>query len=146
MHLLLIQLLICEKYQASFKSLECIDTIPLVFQALCKEDIVALKTRLQKIKKHGEEIISASSLTSSSTVSCAPNNVVPALPADAKDPSLTLARAKELAAKAQTRKEECEADESRQRGVPANGGYGPRCIYICACVTDNTIFHLNLSK
>lgn len=87
-------------------------------------------------------MISASSVISSSTVSClgnsaapAPNNVVPhvpktatALTSDAKDPSLTLARAKELAAKAQIRKEECEADESRQREVQTKGRYGPMCV------------------
>lgn len=129
-----------------FKFLNTLPLYPLFFQALCKKDIVTLKTRLQKIKKHGEEI-SAAYLSSSSTVSRldnsaapAPNNVVPhvpqtaaALTSDAKDLSLTLVRAKELAAKVQARKEECEAEESRQREVQTKDRYGPLCIYLLVC-------------
>uniref|UniRef100_A0A3B4YK17 Chromatin licensing and DNA replication factor 1 n=1 Tax=Seriola lalandi dorsalis TaxID=1841481 RepID=A0A3B4YK17_SERLL len=62
---------------------------PFLCQALCKDDIAALKSRLQRIKKHAEEKISSASVS-----------------------ALTVARAKELAAKAQRRNKEREAKES----------------------------------
>uniref|UniRef100_A0A3Q3JQQ2 CDT1 Geminin-binding domain-containing protein n=1 Tax=Monopterus albus TaxID=43700 RepID=A0A3Q3JQQ2_MONAL len=61
-------------------------------RTLCKEDIAALKSRLQRIKKHAEQFTSSAS-------------------------SLTVARAKELAAKAQQINEEREAEESKQSEI-----------------------------
>lgn len=98
------------------------------FQALCKEDIAALKSRLQRIKKSAEEITGAASSASISTLSpsaspagSAPNNATPSvrktgppLASDAKALKLTVAHAKELAAKAQRRKEEREAEKSKE--------------------------------
>ncbi|XP_031169657.1 DNA replication factor Cdt1 [Sander lucioperca] len=94
-------------------------------KALCKEDIAALKSRLQRIKKHAEELTSAaprnSASTSSSPAGSAANATTPlvpktALPAtcNAKALKFTVAQVKELAAKAQQRKVEREAKESKQ--------------------------------
>ncbi|XP_067465327.1 DNA replication factor Cdt1 [Thunnus thynnus] len=93
-------------------------------KVLCKEDITALKSRLQRIKKHAEETTSATSSasvsipSSSSTVDSVPVSTYPAatMPptSDAKALKSTVARAKELAAKAQRRKEEKESEESKK--------------------------------
>nr|XP_046257623.1 DNA replication factor Cdt1 [Scatophagus argus] len=95
-------------------------------KALCKEDIASLKSRLQRIKKHKEEITSAASSASVSTsfaspAGTAPNSTTPhvsktaaLITSDAKALKSTIARAKELATKAQRRKEEREAEESKQ--------------------------------
>nr|XP_020463264.1 DNA replication factor Cdt1 isoform X2 [Monopterus albus] len=102
-------------------------------KTLCKEDIAALKSRLQRIKKHAEQFTSSAS---SATVSTSPSLSCPAVPAyndtnppipqattatllspDAKDIKLTVARAKELAAKAQQINEEREAEESKQSEI-----------------------------
>ncbi|XP_044068945.1 DNA replication factor Cdt1 isoform X2 [Siniperca chuatsi] len=100
-------------------------------QALCKEGIATLKSRLQRIKKQAEEITSAASSASVSTSSSfasppgsAPNSTTPPVSktttsptSDAKSLRFTVARASELAAKAQRRKEEREAEESKQGGT-----------------------------
>ncbi|XP_075932921.1 DNA replication factor Cdt1 [Anarhichas minor] len=84
-------------------------------KALCKEGIATLKSRLQRIKKHAEEISSASAATSSSSsspVGSAPHKTTPLVPktvSDAKALKFTVAQVKDLAAKAQRRKEEREA-------------------------------------
>ncbi|KAM9345093.1 DNA replication factor Cdt1 [Symphorus nematophorus] len=99
-------------------------------KALSKEDIAALKSRLQKIRKHIAEkpssassaSVSKSSSPPASPAAAAPNNTAPQVPktatpistSDAKALKLTVARAKELVAKAQRRKEEREAEESKQ--------------------------------
>ncbi|XP_040905993.1 DNA replication factor Cdt1 [Toxotes jaculatrix] len=91
-------------------------------KALCKEDIAALKSRLQRIKKHAEEVTStAAASVSTSAAGPAPNKTNVPLPKTSKPPAsdakalkLTVARAKELAAKAQRRNEEREAEESKQ--------------------------------
>ncbi|XP_071767536.1 DNA replication factor Cdt1 [Centroberyx gerrardi] len=96
-------------------------------KALSKEDVVALKSRLQKIKKQAEKLSSAASPSSlpPSSSSSSSSSAVPApesTPAsisktptsDATAPKAAIARAKELAAKAQRRKEEREAEESGQ--------------------------------
>ncbi|XP_044068944.1 DNA replication factor Cdt1 isoform X1 [Siniperca chuatsi] len=100
-------------------------------KALCKEGIATLKSRLQRIKKQAEEITSAASSASVSTSSSfasppgsAPNSTTPPVSktttsptSDAKSLRFTVARASELAAKAQRRKEEREAEESKQGGT-----------------------------
>ncbi|XP_054456204.1 DNA replication factor Cdt1 [Anoplopoma fimbria] len=107
--------------------------------ALCKESIATLKSRLQRIKKRTEEITSASSPASASTSSLspagsAPHKTTPPVPqtiplaaSDAKPLKFTLARVKELASKAQRRKEEREAEESKlsedSTGQPAYQRY-----------------------
>ncbi|KAL6101426.1 cdt1 [Pungitius sinensis] len=82
-------------------------------QALCKDDLTALKSRLQKIKKQAEERASAPPPPSTSPPADgpAPHKASPPVPqtADATALKLTVARAKELAAKAQQRKQESEA-------------------------------------
>ncbi|XP_029305027.1 DNA replication factor Cdt1 [Cottoperca gobio] len=78
-------------------------------KALCKEDIATLKSRLQRIKKHVEEI---SSPTPASSAGSAPNTSSPAT-SDAKTLKVTVAQAKELAAKVQRRKEERDAKERK---------------------------------
>ncbi|XP_039994243.1 DNA replication factor Cdt1 [Xiphias gladius] len=93
-----------------------------------KEDIAALKSRLQWIKKHAEEIISTASVSTSSSSSSpagpAPRNTNPAVPkttmpptSDAKALKHTVVRAKELAARAQRRNEERDAEKSKQSEV-----------------------------
>ncbi|XP_033468613.1 DNA replication factor Cdt1 [Epinephelus lanceolatus] len=92
-------------------------------KALCKEDIAALKARLQRIKKHAEEITSAASPASASSTpptGSASNKSTPSVPktatsatSDAKALNFNIAQVKELAAKAQRRKEEREAEESK---------------------------------
>lgn len=86
---------------------------PSFFQALCKDNIAALKSRIQMIKKRGEEINAAVSSSSppaapahsrSSTASHVPQS-------DAKALKATLARARELAAKVQAGKEESKPPE-----------------------------------
>ncbi|XP_022624781.1 DNA replication factor Cdt1 [Seriola dumerili] len=98
-------------------------------KTLCKEDIAALKSRLQRIKKHAEEKISSASVSTASSCSSpsspAPDNTNPPVPkaatpstSDAKALKLTVARARELAAKAQRRIKEREAEESEQSDTP----------------------------
>uniref|UniRef100_A0A673C218 Chromatin licensing and DNA replication factor 1 n=2 Tax=Sphaeramia orbicularis TaxID=375764 RepID=A0A673C218_9TELE len=88
-------------------------------KALNKKDITTLKSRLQKIKKQ-TEAISTTTSTSPSAAAVPENPQIP-VPRAVTPPSsdrqtlkTTVARAKELAAKAQRRKEEKEAEESRQ--------------------------------
>ncbi|XP_053291647.1 DNA replication factor Cdt1 [Pleuronectes platessa] len=89
-------------------------------KALCKEDIAALKSRIQKIKKHAEKITITASVASSSgpAPSCTkptdPKTSTPAI-SDAKAIKLNVTRVKPLAVKAQRRKGEREAEESKQR-------------------------------
>ncbi|XP_041865466.1 DNA replication factor Cdt1 [Melanotaenia boesemani] len=89
-------------------------------QALSQENILALKHRLQRIKKQAEEIPASSS-------SC-PNNAVPAvrtLAAPSSDIATlrsTVALAKELAAKAQRRKQEKAVDEIQQTETQSQDG------------------------
>ncbi|XP_032383371.1 DNA replication factor Cdt1 [Etheostoma spectabile] len=94
-------------------------------KALCKEDLAALKSRLQRIKKHAEDLTSAtpgnSASTSSSPAGSPANALTPLVPktatpatCDAKSLKFTVAQVKELTAKAQRRKEEREAKESNQ--------------------------------
>ncbi|XP_068573587.1 DNA replication factor Cdt1 [Cebidichthys violaceus] len=86
-------------------------------EALCKEGIATLKSRLQRIKKHAEETSSASaSSSSSSPAGSAPHKTTPLVPktaSGAKALKFTVAQVKELAAKAQRRKQEREAKESK---------------------------------
>ncbi|CAK6978963.1 DNA replication factor Cdt1 [Scomber scombrus] len=92
-------------------------------KVLSKEDITALKSRLQRIKKQAEEKISTASSSSvsssSSPVDPAPTSTSPAstVPpsSDAKNLKSTLARAKELAAKAQRRREESRQSETQSQ-------------------------------
>ncbi|KAF1376086.1 hypothetical protein PFLUV_G00226970 [Perca fluviatilis] len=95
-------------------------------KALCKEDISALKSRLQRIKKHAEELTSAAPRNSASTSSSSPagsaaNATTPLVPktvlpatCDAKTLKFTVAQVKQLAAEVQQRKVEREAKESKQ--------------------------------
>ncbi|KAM8858660.1 DNA replication factor Cdt1 [Spinachia spinachia] len=84
-------------------------------QALCKDDIAALKSRLQRIKKHAEDRASApppTSTSSSADDAAAPHKTSPLIPkaaAVAAALKVTVAHAKELAAKALQRKQEREA-------------------------------------
>ncbi|MED6278089.1 hypothetical protein CHARACLAT_020121 [Characodon lateralis] len=98
-------------------------------QALCKEDITALKSRLERIKKQAD----IASPTSSAPLSTPPTSSSPAasnnaaLPVptanrpsttEARPPRFSVARAKELAAKAQRMKEEREAGEIKPAENP----------------------------
>lgn len=86
-------------------------------------DIAALKSRLQRIKKREEELVStkasSSVYTSSSPADAAPHSPPRHVPttavatSDAEAFKRTVARAKELATKAQRRNEEREAEESK---------------------------------
>ncbi|XP_059215435.1 DNA replication factor Cdt1 [Centropristis striata] len=94
-------------------------------KVLSKEDLVTLKSRLQKIKKQAEEITSAAptaaaSSSSSSSSASAPHSTKTTKPAapDARSLKVSVAQAKELAAKALRRKEEREAEESTQSDTP----------------------------
>ncbi|XP_070833590.1 DNA replication factor Cdt1 [Chaetodon trifascialis] len=94
--------------------------------ALCKEGIATLKSRLQRIKKHREEITSTASFSTVSsftspagtaaTSATAPRvrRTVTLLTSDAKASKFTVARATALATKAQRMKEMREAEESKQ--------------------------------
>ncbi|XP_008279720.1 DNA replication factor Cdt1 [Stegastes partitus] len=95
-------------------------------KALCKEDIAAIKSRLQRIKKDAKEITSAASSALASTSSSfssaclAPNDTAPPIhkaitppTSDAELLKCTVAHAKELAAKAQRRRQERETQESK---------------------------------
>ncbi|XP_036979445.1 DNA replication factor Cdt1 [Acanthopagrus latus] len=99
-------------------------------QAPSKVDIAALKSRLQRIKKREEELVSTeaspSVYTLSSPADAAPRNPphhVPktAIATTSKAEALkrTVARAKELATKAQRRNEEREAEESKSSETQA---------------------------
>ncbi|XP_034041372.1 DNA replication factor Cdt1 [Thalassophryne amazonica] len=84
-------------------------------KVLCKEDIEALKSCLQRIKKHSKEITAAASSASGSSDPSSSNDTasknVPAPPtSDARVLTSTLVRAKALAASVQRRK----ADEPKQ--------------------------------
>ncbi|XP_034755137.1 DNA replication factor Cdt1 [Etheostoma cragini] len=93
-------------------------------KALCKEGIAAIKSRIQRIKKHAEDLTSAalgkSASTSFSPAGSTANAITPLVPktapatCDVKALKFTVAQVKELAAKAQRRKEEREAKESNQ--------------------------------
>uniref|UniRef100_A0A3Q2QJU0 Chromatin licensing and DNA replication factor 1 n=1 Tax=Fundulus heteroclitus TaxID=8078 RepID=A0A3Q2QJU0_FUNHE len=79
--------------------------------ALCKEDIAALKSRLHRIKKQAEDMGSPTSSASSSPAASklaapTPPTAGRPSPTEAKPPRFSVARARELAAKAQRRKEE----------------------------------------
>ncbi|XP_034537600.1 DNA replication factor Cdt1 [Notolabrus celidotus] len=93
-------------------------------QVIHKPDIASLKTRLQRIKKHADNLAAAAS-DGTSSVSASPaapkTTTSPAsqtarlLPAEAKALKSAVAQASELAAKAQRRKaEERKAEESKQ--------------------------------
>lgn len=93
---------------------------------LCNEDIATLRTRLLRIKKHGEELTSDASptlvSTSSSSAATTPITTTPQvlktatpLTSDAKTLKLTVARARELTAITQRREEESEASKSKQK-------------------------------
>ncbi|XP_062256448.1 DNA replication factor Cdt1 [Platichthys flesus] len=96
------------------------NTVGQTSKALCKEDIAALKSRIQKIKKHAEKITITASVASSSgpAPSCTnptdPKTSTPPI-SDAKAIKLNVTRVKQLAVKAQRRKGEREAEESKQR-------------------------------
>lgn len=98
-------------------------TESLLFQTLSKEELVALKSRLQKIKKHGAKAVAAhqSSASKSSPVSAveAPQTDTSHPGPDAQTLKSTLARAKELAAKVQRRAEEREAEAPKQSEAAA---------------------------
>ncbi|XP_076599833.1 DNA replication factor Cdt1 [Chaetodon auriga] len=93
--------------------------------ALCKEGIVTLKSRLQRIKKHREEITSTASISTVSSFTspastAATNTTAPRVPrtvslltSDATALKFTVARATALATKAQRTKEKREAGESK---------------------------------
>ncbi|XP_029030794.1 DNA replication factor Cdt1 [Betta splendens] len=88
-------------------------------KSLPKDDIAALKSRLQWIKKHTGEITSSASpsTAASSQASKELTTSVPKAPLphthDARAVKWALAKAKDLAAKAQKRYKEREAEESR---------------------------------
>lgn len=93
---------------------------------MCNEDIATLRTRLQRIKKHGEELTGDASptflSTFSSSAATAPITTTPqvlktatSLTSDAKTLKLTVARARELTAITQRREEESEALKSEQK-------------------------------
>lgn len=90
-------------------------------QALSKEEISSLKSRLRWIRKRGEEMtgaaLSASVLTLPSpatSAASAPSKRPAALVSDAKTLKKTLARTKELADSVQKGKEERESEERMQ--------------------------------
>ncbi|MED6255317.1 replication licensing factor Cdt1 [Ataeniobius toweri] len=98
-------------------------------QALCKEDITVLKSRLERIKKQAD----IASPTSSAPLSTPPASSSPAASnnadllvptasgpstTEARPPRFSVARAKELAAKAQRMKEEREAGEIKPAENP----------------------------
>lgn len=86
-------------------------------QALHKDDIVALKSQLQRIKKHAEKISRPAPVSSSSKSSSPGDDPTPTAPKTTTPPNnlkLTVARAKNLADKAQKRLDEREAETSRQ--------------------------------
>ncbi|MEQ2249007.1 hypothetical protein ILYODFUR_024946 [Ilyodon furcidens] len=98
-------------------------------QALCKEDITALKSRLEKIKKQADIASPTSSAPPStppaSSSPAASNNAALPVPTasgpsttEARTPRFSVARAKELAAKAQRMKEEREAGEIKPAENP----------------------------
>ncbi|KAL3049883.1 hypothetical protein OYC64_012028 [Pagothenia borchgrevinki] len=89
-------------------------------KALGKEDLAALKSRLQRIKKHAERIPSpASAPTPSSPAASALNSTPTPAISDAKTLKSTVAQAKELAVKAQRRKAEREAKKSSLSETPS---------------------------
>uniref|UniRef100_UPI0037E738EC DNA replication factor Cdt1 n=1 Tax=Semicossyphus pulcher TaxID=241346 RepID=UPI0037E738EC len=105
-------------------------------KALCKEGITNLKARLQRIKKHADDMATAAvhstSSPSASPSGSAPDNTTsPAalsatlLTSEAKALKSTVARARELAAKAQRRQEEREAEESKHSETQAQEGMEP---------------------
>lgn len=104
---------------------------PSFFQSLCKDDITALKSRIQMIKKRGEEVsgaVSSSSSPAGPAHSRSPTaSHVPKT--DAKALKATLARARELAAKAQRRKEESKQPETQAQN---------RCVLVCLCYLVGT--------
>ncbi|KAM9365271.1 DNA replication factor Cdt1 [Pholidichthys leucotaenia] len=85
-------------------------------KVLAKEDIAALQSRLQMAKKRAEKITSASS---PSTPSSSSVSSTPPPSCDAGAPGCIVARAKELAAKAQRRREEREAAKGQQAEAEA---------------------------
>ncbi|XP_019959134.2 DNA replication factor Cdt1 isoform X1 [Paralichthys olivaceus] len=116
-------------HSAEKHTVSCGNTGGQTSKALSKEDIAALKSRIQKIKKHAEEITRTASVSnSSSPAGPAPNCTKPIDPktttspiTDAKTVELTVARVKQLAAKAQRRKGEREAEESEQSETVTQG-------------------------
>ncbi|XP_020493917.1 DNA replication factor Cdt1 [Labrus bergylta] len=95
-------------------------------KALCKDGIATLKARLQRIKKQADKIVSAAHnatpSTSGSPAGSAPKNTLSPDPqtatlltSEAKALKFSVARASELAAKAQRKKEERVAEENKQR-------------------------------
>ncbi|KAM6997220.1 LOW QUALITY PROTEIN: DNA replication factor Cdt1 [Tautogolabrus adspersus] len=95
-------------------------------KALCKDGIATLKSRLQRIKKQADKMESAAfdatpSLSGSPAGPATKNTHSPApqtavlLTSEAKALKFSVARASELAAKVQRRKEERGAEENKQR-------------------------------
>ncbi|XP_008427364.1 DNA replication factor Cdt1 [Poecilia reticulata] len=97
-------------------------------QAFCKDDITALRSRLQMIRQQAEDIATSTSPAASGHAAGGPPTSGPrALPASgtkavlasgARASSFSVARARELAAKAQRRKEEREEGEVELSQVP----------------------------
>ncbi|XP_027862446.1 DNA replication factor Cdt1 [Xiphophorus couchianus] len=97
-------------------------------QAFCKDDITALRSRLQKIRQQAENIATSTSPAASSHAAGAPPTSGPrdqpesgttaVLSSGTRASSFTVARARELAAKAQRRKEEREAGEVKLSQAP----------------------------
>ncbi|KAK5881911.1 hypothetical protein CesoFtcFv8_020549 [Champsocephalus esox] len=89
-------------------------------KALGKEDLAALKSRLQRIKKLAERIPSpASAPTPSSPAASALNSTPTPAISDAKTLESTVAQAKELAVKAQRRRAEREAKQGSPSEAPS---------------------------
>lgn len=96
-------------------------------QALRKDDVAALKSRLQWIKKHSKDITSSAApstaASSSSPTSGDLGASVPKPPppqaCDAQALKWTVTQAKDLAAKAQKRTKERDAEDSRPSETPA---------------------------
>ncbi|XP_013858463.1 DNA replication factor Cdt1 isoform X2 [Austrofundulus limnaeus] len=90
-------------------------------QAPLKVDKASLKSQLQRIKKQSEDNVDLASTSSTSSSPASFNNATPAaskttapVPTDANPLSVTVAKARELAAKSLRRKEKREAEETKQ--------------------------------
>uniref|UniRef100_A0A665TZH7 Chromatin licensing and DNA replication factor 1 n=1 Tax=Echeneis naucrates TaxID=173247 RepID=A0A665TZH7_ECHNA len=97
-------------------------------QALCKEDITALKSHLQRIKTLSQEknstassLLSPATPTSNKTTCCFPKLSVPSTAE--RTLKFTIQQAKELAAKAQRRNEEKLYEESKQSQTQTPDSY-----------------------
>ncbi|XP_029376926.1 DNA replication factor Cdt1 [Echeneis naucrates] len=97
-------------------------------KALCKEDITALKSHLQRIKTLSQEknstassLLSPATPTSNKTTCCFPKLSVPSTAE--RTLKFTIQQAKELAAKAQRRNEEKLYEESKQSQTQTPDSY-----------------------